>query len=75
VPTIRLFAGPEASFGVFMPLGGDKQARFLFQPSAFVALGLGEHVQLEVAFDAPIAAGGTGTLVLMGGTARALVRF
>jgi hypothetical protein len=75
VPTIRLFAGPEVNVGFFVPVGGDKQARFLLHPSAFVALGIGEHVQIELAPDLPMAFGGTGSLILFGGSARALIRF
>jgi hypothetical protein len=40
-PTLRLFFGPELTLGVFVPFAGDKQARFLLHPSAFVSLGLG----------------------------------
>jgi outer membrane biosynthesis protein TonB len=75
VPTIRLFAGPELTLGFFVPIGGDKTARFLLHPSAFVALALGEYVQLEIAPELPIAFGGTGTLMLFGGSARATLRF
>jgi hypothetical protein len=73
-PTVRLFAGPEAEFGTFVTLAGDKTARFLVQGAAFIAMGVGEHVQLEVAADIEYAAG-SAPLVLGGGTARALVRF
>ena len=75
VPTIRLFAGPELQIGFFMPPGGDQQARFLVHPSAFVSLGLGDRVQLELAPDFPMAIGGTGTLVLAAGSVRGLFRF
>lgn len=75
VPTIRLFAGPEIDLGAFFPLGGDKQARFLLRGQLFAAIGIGEQVQLELAFDVPSNFGGTGALVLMGGTLRAAVRF
>jgi hypothetical protein len=74
VPQVRLFAGPEVELGTFATLGGDETARFLVQGSAFVALGLGEHIQLELAGDVAYAAGST-ALALGGGTARALVRF
>jgi hypothetical protein len=74
-PTVRLFAGPEAAVGAFFPTGGDRSARFLARGSAFVALGIGEQAQLELAGDAAVAPGGSGTLVLVGGTLRALVRF
>ena len=75
LPQYRIFVGPEVLLGVHVALGGDKTARFLSQGSAFVAVGLGERVQLEVAGDLAAALGGTGTLILAGGTARALFRF
>jgi cell division septation protein DedD len=74
VPTLRLFAGPEAEIGTFVTFAGDKTARFLVTGAAFVALGLGEHVQFEIAGTVDYAAGST-SLVLGGGTLRALVRF
>jgi hypothetical protein len=75
VPTIRLFAGPELELGLFIPTGGDKEVRFLLHPSAFVSIGFGPNVQVELSPDFPIALGGTGTLVLAGGTVRGLFRF
>jgi hypothetical protein len=74
VPTVRLFAGPEAELGTFVTFAGDKTARFLVQGAAFVALGLGEYVQLELAADIDYAAGAA-PLVLGGGSGRVLVRF
>jgi hypothetical protein len=74
VPSWRLFVGPEVELGTFATLGGDETARFLLQGAAFVALGLGEHIQLELAGDIAYAAGST-SLALGGGTFRALVRF
>jgi hypothetical protein len=73
-PTIRLYAGPEAELGTFVTFGGDKTARFLFRADAFVALGFGEHIQIEAAAVFDIEAGST-PLDLGGGTVRALVRF
>jgi hypothetical protein len=73
-PTVRLFAGPEAELGTFVTFAGDKTARFLVQGAVFAALGVGEHVQIEVAGDIDYAAG-SAPLVLGGGAARALVRF
>ncbi len=73
-PTMRLFAGPEATVGAFFPTGGDTSARLYLRGSAFVALGLGERAQVEASFDAaPVL--GSSTLVLVGGTVRGLVRF
>jgi hypothetical protein len=74
LPTLRLFAGPESELGVFATFAGDKTARFLVRGAAFVAMGFGEHIQLELAADIDYAAGST-SLVLGGGTLRALVRF
>ena len=73
-PSIRLFAGPEATVGGFFAAGADKTPRALVQAAAFVALGLGERVQLEVAGDLAYAAGSP-SLALGGGTFRALLRF
>jgi hypothetical protein len=75
LPQYRLFVGPELLLGVHVALGADKTARFATQGAGFVAWGLGEHVQLELVADLAAAFGGTGTLVLGGGTARGLVRF
>lgn len=74
-PQHRIFIGPELLLGAHVALGADKTARFLGHGSAFVAWGIGEQVQLELAGDLATAFGGTGTLVLGGGTARALYRF
>jgi hypothetical protein len=73
--TVRLFAGPEAAVGVLFPTGGDRSARLLVRGSAFVALGIGERAQIELAGDAAVAPGGASSLVLVGGTLRGLVRF
>jgi hypothetical protein len=74
VPSVRLFAGPEATLGGFFASGADKTPRALLQGAAFVALGLGERVQLEVVGNLAYAAGSP-PLALGGGTVRALVRF
>lgn len=71
----RVFVGPEARVGAHVALGAEKTARLLGHGSAFVAWGLGEQLQVELAADLAAAFGGTGTLVLGGGTARALYRF
>lgn len=75
VPQHRIFLGPELLLGAHVALGADKTARVLGHGAAFVAWGIGEQLQLELAGDLATAFGGTGTLVLGGGTARALVRF
>jgi hypothetical protein len=75
VPGLRLFVGPELLVGAHVALGANKVARFLAHGSAFVALGITENVQAEVAADLAAALGGAGTLVLGGATARLVVRF
>jgi hypothetical protein len=75
LPQYRIFIGPELLLGAHVAIGAEKTARFLGHGSAFVAWGIGEQVQLELAGDLATAFGGTGTLVLGGGTARALFRF
>ncbi len=75
LPRYRLFVGPEALLGAHVALGADKTGRFLTHGAAFIALGIGEQAQVELAGDLAAAFGGTGTLVLGGATARALVRF
>jgi hypothetical protein len=75
LPQHRIFVGPELLLGAHVALGADKTARFLTHGAAFVAIGLGEQVQLEVAGDLAAALGGSGTLILGGGTGRALFRF
>jgi hypothetical protein len=71
----RLFVGPELLHGAHIAIGAEKTARFLGHGAAFVSWGLGEQLQLELAGELAAAFGGSGTLVLGGGTARALVRF
>lgn len=72
---VRLFVGPELMLGAHVALGADKTARFLSRGSLFVAYGLTERVQAELAGDLAAALGGAGALVLGGGTARVVVRF
>jgi hypothetical protein len=74
VPSARLFIGPEATLGGFFASGADKTPRFLLQGAAFAALGIGEHVQLELVGNVAYAAGSP-SLGLAGGTVRGLVRF
>ncbi len=71
----RLFVGPELLVGAHVALGADKTARFLTHGSLFLAYGITENVQAELAGDLAVAAGGTGTLLLGGGTARVVLRF
>ena len=75
LPQYRIYVGPELLLGAHVALGADKTARFLTQGSAFVAVGLGERVQVEVAGDLAAALGGSGTLLIGGGTGRVLFRF
>ena len=72
---VRLFVGPELLLGAHVALGADKTARFLTHGALFLAYGITENVQAEIAGDLAAALGGAGTLVLGGGTARVLVRF
>lgn len=71
----RLFVGPELLLGGHITTGGDKTGRFLTQGSLFLAVGVTELLQLEAAGDIAGAFGGTGTLVLGGGSGRVTVRF
>ncbi|MBX3198574.1 MAG: hypothetical protein KF894_10610 [Labilithrix sp.] len=71
----RLFVGPELLVGAHVALGADKVTRFLTHGALFVAYGITENVQAEIAGDLSAALGGAGTLLLGGGTARAVVRF
>lgn len=75
LPQYRIFAGPEALLGVHVAIGAEKTARFIAHGAAFASMGIGEMLQIEIAGDLAAAFGGSGTLVLGGGTARALVRF
>jgi hypothetical protein len=71
----RFFTGAEVTLGVFAPFGGDKTARFLARPALVVALGLTERVQLDALPELWVAPGGTGTLILLGGSLRGSIRF
>ena len=74
-PKLRIFVGPEITFGGFFVTSGDQQSRFLLRTDAFASIGFGDHVQLELAFDVESAFGGTG-LIMVGGTiVRGLYRF
>jgi hypothetical protein len=72
---VRLFIGPELLLGAHVALGADKVTRFLAHGSVFLAVGITENVQAEIAGDLMPALGGSGTLLLGGGTARVFVRF
>jgi hypothetical protein len=74
VPTARVFFGPEVVVGGFFADGADKTPRALLRGAAFVAIGIGEHVQVDVAGNVAVA-GGAPSLGLAGGTLRALYRF
>lgn len=75
LPGVPLFLGPELLFGAHVALGADKTARFLSHGSLFAAYAFTEQVQAEIAGDLAAALGGSGTLVLGGGTARVVYRF
>jgi len=72
---VRLFLGPELLLGAHAALGAAKTTRFLAHGSAFLAIGITENFQAEIAGDLSTALGGRGTLLLGGGTARAVLRF
>jgi hypothetical protein len=74
-PRYRVFVGPELLVGAHVALGAVKTTRFLTHGAAFAAIGIGPQVQLEIAGDLAAALGGAGSLVLGGGTFRALYRF
>ncbi|GAC1546542.1 MAG: hypothetical protein NVS3B10_10510 [Polyangiales bacterium] len=75
LPQYRLFIGPEVLLGAHVAIGAEKTARFLSHGSAFAAWGITEAVQIELAGDLAAALGGSGTLILGGGTVRGLYRF
>lgn len=72
---IKVFIGPELLLGTHIALGADKTARFLLHGAAFLAVGITNNIQAEIAGDLAPAFGGNGTLLLGGGTARLIVRF
>jgi hypothetical protein len=71
----RVYAGPEASVGIFAPFGGDEKPRLLLRAAGFLAVGIGEQFQAEVLAELAAAPGGSGALVLGGGQLRGSVRF
>jgi hypothetical protein len=73
--TARVFVGPEVGLGGFFTLGAEKTARGLVHGAAVAAIGVGARAQLEIAGELDYAGGGSGSLVLGGASARALVRF
>lgn len=73
--TRRLFLLPDLGIGTFVTLGAQQEARFWFRGAALASLGLGPRVSLEAGPALGVTPGGSGTLVLVGGTMRALVRF
>jgi hypothetical protein len=75
LPQVRLFIGPELLLGAHVAIGAEKTARFLSHGSAFAAWGITEAVQVEIAGDLAAALGGSGTLILGGGSVRGLFRF
>lgn len=71
----KLYAGPELTLGMFLPLGGDKTARFLTRGAGFFGVAIGERAQVEAMAEVLAAPGGTGALVIVGGSLRGGVRF
>lgn len=72
---VRLFVGPELLVGAHVALGAQKAGRFLTHGALFLAYGITDNLQAEIAGDLALALGGAGALVLGGGTARIVVRF
>jgi hypothetical protein len=75
VARARIFAGPEATVGTFVVLGGDKDARFLVRGALPIVVGIGERAQIEAYPQIAYAAGGTTGLAFAGGAIRGVVRF
>ena len=59
----RVYAGPEASLGVFAPFGGDEKPRLLLRAAGFLAVGVGEQFQAEVLAELAAAPGGSGAQI------------
>jgi hypothetical protein len=70
-----VYIGPEAGLGTLVTLGAAKTGRFLLRGSPFVAVGLTENIQLEASPDLLFSPGGSGSLLLFGGSLRGLYRF
>lgn len=75
VASRRLFLLPDVGLGTFVTLGAQRDARFWARGAALASLGLGDRVALEAGPWVGVTPGGSGTLVFVGATARALVRF
>jgi hypothetical protein len=75
LPTKRFFLGPELRVGLFGTFGGERTTRFLLHNALVASLGLGERFVIELAGDLLLAPGGDASLVLAGGSTRALFRF
>ncbi len=71
----RFFVAPEAGLGTFVTLGADKTARFFARAALALVLGLGDRIQFEAAADLGASPGGSGAILLVGGTLRGLYRF
>ncbi|WP_394825311.1 hypothetical protein [Pendulispora albinea] len=73
--TFRIYAGPELELGGFFTQGGDKSGRFLIRGALVGGIGITEQIGIEASGDMAVAAGGAGTLVFGGASARGIVRF
>jgi hypothetical protein len=69
-----VFAGPELTLGMFVPLGGDQKARFLARGAAFISVFATPYVQVDVLAEMLAAPGGSGALILGGGSLRGTIR-
>jgi hypothetical protein len=70
-----VFVGPELTLGMFVPLGGDQKARFLARGAAFVSVFATPYIQIDALAELLAAPGGSGALILGGGSLRGSIRF
>ncbi|WP_394835308.1 hypothetical protein LVJ94_00085 [Pendulispora rubella] len=75
VPSLRMYAGPEAEIGAFFTLGGNKTTRFLARGAGVLGMALSEQAAVELSADLAVAPGGGGTLAFAGASARGVLRF
>ncbi|WP_394845847.1 hypothetical protein LZC95_00090 [Pendulispora brunnea] len=75
VPSLRIYAGPEAEIGAFFTLGGNKTTRFLARGAGVLGMALSEQAAVELSADLAVAPGGGGTLAFAGASARGVLRF
>ncbi len=71
----RLYLGPEAKIGAFVPFAGDKKVRFLGRAGAFIGFEITPEFSLEIASNVSVAPGGSGTLLFLDAALGAFYRF